>query len=88
MSKDRPDNRTHEERLEVMQAEIKDGPRTPFEVSGSVFRETLTLYEQCFALAETLAHLDHLVHEGRTERIEDRASSSGPPRPRAYGLRS
>jgi glyoxylase-like metal-dependent hydrolase (beta-lactamase superfamily II) len=65
--------RHHEERLEVMHTEIKDGPRTPFEVSGSVFRETLTLYERCFALAETLAHLDHLVLEGRAERIEDRA---------------
>jgi hypothetical protein len=38
-----------------------------------VFRETLTLYERCFALAETLAHLDHLVLEGRAERFEDRA---------------
>jgi glyoxylase-like metal-dependent hydrolase (beta-lactamase superfamily II) len=64
--------RHHEERLEVMHAEIRDGPRTPFEVSGSVFRETLTSYERCFALAETLAHLDHLVLEGRAERIEDR----------------
>jgi glyoxylase-like metal-dependent hydrolase (beta-lactamase superfamily II) len=60
----------HEERLEVMRAEITDGPRTPFEVSGSVFRETLTLYERCFALAETLAHLDHLVLEGRAQRVE------------------
>ena len=61
----------HEERLDVMYAEIQDGPRTPFEVSGAVFRETLTLYERCFALAETLAHLDHLVLEGRAERLED-----------------
>jgi glyoxylase-like metal-dependent hydrolase (beta-lactamase superfamily II) len=63
----------HEQRLEVMQAEIKDRPRTPFEVSGAVFRETLTLYERCFALAETLAHLDHLALEGRAERIEEDA---------------
>ena len=61
----------HEERLDVMHAEIQGGPRTPFVVSGAVFRETLTLYERCFALAETLAHLDHLVLEGRAERIED-----------------
>jgi hypothetical protein len=61
----------HEERLNIMLVEIQDVPRTPFEVSGAVFRETLTLYERCFALAETLAHLDHLVLEGRAERIED-----------------
>jgi glyoxylase-like metal-dependent hydrolase (beta-lactamase superfamily II) len=60
----------HEERLDVMHAEIQDGPRTPFEVSGAVFRETLTLYERCFALAETLAHLDHLVLQDRAERVE------------------
>ena len=60
----------HEERLGVMHAEIQNTPRTPFEVSGAVFRETLTLYERCFALAETLAHLDHLVLQGGAERIE------------------
>ncbi len=63
--------RHHEERLEVMYREIEGGPKTPFEVSGAVFRETLTLYERCFALAETLAHLDHLALEGRAERIEE-----------------
>jgi glyoxylase-like metal-dependent hydrolase (beta-lactamase superfamily II) len=63
----------HEERLELMYAEIKGDPKTPFEVSGAVFRETLTLYEQCFALAETLAHLDHLGLEGRAQRVEDEA---------------
>ncbi|MBA2714579.1 MAG: MBL fold metallo-hydrolase [Rubrobacteraceae bacterium] len=61
----------HEERLEVMYRELEPGPKTPFEVSGAVFRETLTLYEHCFALAETLAHLDHLALEGRAERIEN-----------------
>ncbi len=61
----------HEERLEVMYRELESGSKTPFEVSGAVFRETLTFYEQCFAMAETLAHLDHLVLEGRAERIEN-----------------
>ena len=60
----------HEERLEVMYRELESGPKKPFEVSGAVFRETLTFYERCFALAETLAHLDHLVLEGRAERLE------------------
>lgn len=61
----------HEERLEVMRHEILDGPKAPFGVSCKVFRDDLTLYEHCFALAETLAHLDHLVLEGRAERSED-----------------
>jgi glyoxylase-like metal-dependent hydrolase (beta-lactamase superfamily II) len=61
----------HEERLEVMQAEISGAPKTPFEVSRKVFRYGLSLYERCFALAETLAHLEHLVLEGRAERIGD-----------------
>jgi glyoxylase-like metal-dependent hydrolase (beta-lactamase superfamily II) len=65
--------RHHEKRLEVMSGEIQDRPKTPFEVSGAVFRETLTLYERCFALAETLAHLDHLVLEGRARRVEGEA---------------
>jgi hypothetical protein len=44
-----------------MFGEIKDRPNTPFGVSDGVFRETPTLYERCFALAETL---DHLALEG------------------------
>jgi glyoxylase-like metal-dependent hydrolase (beta-lactamase superfamily II) len=63
----------HEEWLEVMYTEINSDPKTPFEVSGGVFRETLTLYEKCFALAETLAHLNQLALEGCAERIEDEA---------------
>ena len=60
----------HQERLELMRGELQDGPRTAFEVSNSVFREDLSIYEQCFALAETLAHLEHLELQNRVERIE------------------
>ena len=60
----------HEERLEEMLGEITGGPKTSFEVSRKVFRYGLSIYERCFALAETLAHLDHLVLQGRAERIE------------------
>jgi glyoxylase-like metal-dependent hydrolase (beta-lactamase superfamily II) len=63
--------RHHEERLDVMYAEIEAHPKTAFEVSSAVFRETLTLYERCFALAETLAHLDLLVLQGKAERTGD-----------------
>jgi glyoxylase-like metal-dependent hydrolase (beta-lactamase superfamily II) len=64
----------HEERLKLMLREIEEAPKTPFEVSRKVFRYGLSLYERCFALAETLAHLEHLVLEGRAERTEDGTS--------------
>jgi len=63
--------RHHEERMELMRREIEGAPKTPFEVSRKVFRYGLSLYERAFALAETLAHLEHLVLEGRAEKVED-----------------
>lgn len=60
----------HAGRLEAMRATLDAGPRTPYEVSRIVFRGTLSVYQRCFALAETLAHLDHLV-------LEDRARARG-----------
>lgn len=63
--------RHHDERLGLMFDVLGDGPKTPFAVSREVFRESLTIYEQCFALAETLAHLEHLVSQGRAERVEE-----------------
>ena len=61
----------HGERLELMLREIEGSPKTPFEVSRKVFRYGLSLYERAFALSETLAHLEHLVLEGRAEKVED-----------------
>jgi glyoxylase-like metal-dependent hydrolase (beta-lactamase superfamily II) len=61
----------HEERLDLMHRTLGDEPRTPFAVSREVFRYSLSLYERCFALAETLAHLEYLVSEGRAERVEE-----------------
>lgn len=58
----------HEERLDLMRDTLGDEPSTAFEVSRKVFRYTLSLYERCFALAETLAHLEHLVAMGWAER--------------------
>jgi glyoxylase-like metal-dependent hydrolase (beta-lactamase superfamily II) len=60
----------HAERLRVMRAALDAGPKTPYEVSRIVFRGTLSVYQRCFALAETLAHLDHLVLEGRARARE------------------
>jgi len=54
----------HAERLGTMRAEI-EAPKSAYEVSRSLFRGALTVQQRAFALAETLAHLDHLVLEGR-----------------------
>jgi glyoxylase-like metal-dependent hydrolase (beta-lactamase superfamily II) len=61
----------HAERLDAMHAALDDGPKTPYEASRTVFRGAITLRQRCLALAETLAHLDHLVLEGWVERVED-----------------
>ena len=61
----------HEERLDLMRGTLGDEPRTSFDVSREVFRYALSLYERCFALTETLAHLEHLVATGRVERVEN-----------------
>jgi len=60
----------HEERLDLMSGTLGDEPSTALEVSRKVFRYTLSLYERCFALAETLAHLEHLVAMDRAEKVE------------------
>lgn len=61
----------HEERLDAMLATLTDGPRTPYEVSRIVFRGGLTGYQKVFALAETLAHLEHLEYQGRARSSEN-----------------
>ena len=60
----------HAERLDVMRAVLGGAPKTPYEVSRVVFRGAITVRQRCFALAETLAHLDHLALEGRAELVE------------------
>jgi len=60
----------HEERLSVIHAAFDGEPATPFEISRRVFAEDLTDHQLRFALAETLAHLEHLADEGRAERLE------------------
>jgi glyoxylase-like metal-dependent hydrolase (beta-lactamase superfamily II) len=58
----------HEGRLQTIRRAVSDRPKTAYEVSRIVFRGTLTEHQRCFALAETLAHLDHLVLEGLAQR--------------------
>jgi glyoxylase-like metal-dependent hydrolase (beta-lactamase superfamily II) len=54
----------HAERLDAMRAEI-EAPASAYGVSRRLFRGALTVHQRSFALAETLAHLDHLALEGR-----------------------
>jgi len=61
----------HEERLSVTLAAFEGSPATPFEVARRVFPEDLTDHQLRFALAETLAHLEHLEGDGHAERLED-----------------
>lgn len=63
----------HAERLEAMRATVEERPRTAYEVSRMLFRGALTLQQRSFAFAETLAHLDHLVSEGRASAIQGEA---------------
>ena len=62
--------RHHEERLSVMRAVLDGKPLTPYEVARMVFPEELSHHQLRFALAETLAHLEHLADEGRAERLD------------------
>jgi glyoxylase-like metal-dependent hydrolase (beta-lactamase superfamily II) len=61
----------HEERLSVMLAALDGRPATPFEVARRVFPEDLTDHQLRFALAETLAHLEHLEGENYVQRVAD-----------------
>ena len=60
----------HEERLSLMRGAFADGPATAFEVARRVFPDDLSDHQLRFALAETIAHLEHLVGDGRAERID------------------
>jgi glyoxylase-like metal-dependent hydrolase (beta-lactamase superfamily II) len=61
----------HEERLSVMLAALDGQSATPFEVARRVFPEDLTDHQLRFALAETLAHLEHLEGDGYVEQVAD-----------------
>lgn len=60
----------HEERLDFMHSAINGTSLSSYEVSREAFRGALTIYQRCFALVETLAHLDHLELKGRVQRTE------------------
>ena len=63
----------HEQRLEAM-ANVVGRGATVFDVSRQVFNhQTLDRHQARMAVAETLAHLDHLVDRNRLQRRDDEA---------------
>lgn len=61
----------HERRLDETAAALGAEPRSAYEVSLALFGAQLDASERRFALAETLAHLERLVFEGRAAREGD-----------------
>lgn len=62
--------RHHEERLDVMHESFDGEPATSLTIARKVFPDDLTDHQLRFAVAETLAHLEHLVEEKRVERLD------------------
>jgi glyoxylase-like metal-dependent hydrolase (beta-lactamase superfamily II) len=60
----------HRGRLDLTQSAVADGPRTGSQAAFALFPDALSPPLRRFAIAETLAHLEHLVYAGRAERVE------------------
>lgn len=58
----------HHERLDFMKVEAAKEPRTAFQLSHAMFSRDLNTSGRRFALAETLAHLEHLRLLGQLYR--------------------
>jgi glyoxylase-like metal-dependent hydrolase (beta-lactamase superfamily II) len=61
----------HERRLDQTASALGPEPRSAYEVSVVLFGLSLDASGRRFALAETLAHLERLVHEDRAARGSD-----------------
>jgi glyoxylase-like metal-dependent hydrolase (beta-lactamase superfamily II) len=61
----------HVRRLDETAAALSAEPRNAYEISLTLFGSTLDASGRRFALAETLAHLERLVREGRAARSGD-----------------
>jgi glyoxylase-like metal-dependent hydrolase (beta-lactamase superfamily II) len=70
----------HARRLDKTEAALGPEPRSGYDVSLEVFGRELRPAARRFAVAETLSHLERLVHDGRAARAgADRALSyTGP----------
>jgi glyoxylase-like metal-dependent hydrolase (beta-lactamase superfamily II) len=60
----------HAARLDETAAALDPEPRSGYEVSLALFGEQLAPSQRRFAVAETLAHLEHLVTVGRARKRE------------------
>jgi glyoxylase-like metal-dependent hydrolase (beta-lactamase superfamily II) len=58
----------HDERLAATLAALDGDPRTAYDVSLRLFAQQLSPAERRFAIAESLAHLEHLVADGAVTR--------------------
>ena len=61
----------HRRRLDETRRALSGEPITGYDVSHAVFPSAIAPALRRFALAETLAHLERLVHEERAERIDE-----------------
>jgi glyoxylase-like metal-dependent hydrolase (beta-lactamase superfamily II) len=61
----------HVRRLDATAAALSAEPRNAYEISLTLFGSSLDASGRRFALAETLAHLERLVREGRAARSGD-----------------
>ncbi|MGE5857818.1 MAG: MBL fold metallo-hydrolase [Solirubrobacterales bacterium] len=61
----------HRRRLDATAAALSREPLSAYKVSVELFGPELDASGRRFALAETLAHLERLVHEGRAARTGD-----------------
>jgi glyoxylase-like metal-dependent hydrolase (beta-lactamase superfamily II) len=59
----------HEERLSVIEAMLQEGPKSGFEVCTTLFGSQLGIHQMRFAMSEALAHLVHLVQQGRVTEV-------------------
>jgi glyoxylase-like metal-dependent hydrolase (beta-lactamase superfamily II) len=59
----------HDDRLTRTLDALGNKPRSGYTVSRALFPEALAPSLRRFAVAETLAHLEHLVHAGRAARL-------------------
>ena len=60
----------HRNRLDTASEALRDEPQTGYELSFALFGDDLPASGRRFAVAETLSHLERLVHEGAARRGE------------------
>jgi glyoxylase-like metal-dependent hydrolase (beta-lactamase superfamily II) len=60
----------HEDRLRRAQAALDGRPLSAYEISLKLFETDLSPTLRRFATAESLAHLERLVYDGRAERVD------------------